>query len=111
MTISNSLKCRYLGWGEFNQFRQIALANNEVLIYTTAIGSEPVLIRGFLNCLRSEEIKDKLPQQFSENDQAAVMVEMVRTLPKSLLQEFNEWSENTQNVSSDNIAVCAVISW
>lgn len=111
MTASNSLECRYLGWGKFEQFRQMPLANNEVLIYTTAIGREPVLIRGFLNCIRSEEVTEKLPQQFSENDLAAVMVEMVRTLPESLLQEFNKWSEDQQNVSSQMIAVCAVISW
>ncbi|MBE9054246.1 hypothetical protein IQ243_28415 [Nostocales cyanobacterium LEGE 11386] len=111
MAIGNSLVCRYLGWGDFNQFRQMPLADHEVLIYTTPIGSAPVLIRGFLNCIRSEEVKEKLPQQFSENDLAAVMVEMVRTLPDSLMQEFNEWFYHNQKVLSDTVVVCAVISW
>lgn len=111
MTIQNSWECRYLGWGEFNQFRHLPLANNEVLIYTTAIGNEPVLIRGFLEFIRSEEIKEQLPQDYSENDLAAVMVEMVRTLPKGLLQEFHECSQNVQSAASDNIVICAVISW
>ncbi|MEA5506043.1 hypothetical protein VB735_23575 [Halotia wernerae UHCC 0503] len=111
MTISNSLECRYLGWGDFHRFHQMPFAKNETLIYTTPIGSAPVLIRGFLNCIRSEEVKEKLPQQFSENDLVAVMVEMVRTLPDSLMQEFNEWFYSNQKVSSNTIVVCAVISW
>ncbi|MBH8555230.1 hypothetical protein I8751_23350 [Nostocaceae cyanobacterium CENA357] len=106
MTISNSLECRYLGWGDFHHFRQMPLAENEALIYTTPIGSVPILIHGFLNCIRSEELKEKLPQQFSENELVAVMVEMVRTLPDSLIQEFNN-----QKIFSDNIVVCGVISW
>jgi len=46
------------------------LADNEALIYTT-IG-DAVLIRGF-DCIRSQELKQRLPEQFSENDLAAVM--------------------------------------
>ncbi|KOP26763.1 hypothetical protein AMR41_09130 [Hapalosiphon sp. MRB220] len=106
MTTSNSLECRYLGWGELKEFRQILLADNESLIYTTAIGNAPVLIRGFLNCIRSEELKKRLPEQFSENDLAGVMVEMVRTLPESLMAQFNECLN-----TDDTQVVCAVISW
>lgn len=111
MTTGNSLECRYLGWGDFNQFRQMPLADNEALIYTTPIGDAPVLIRGFLDCIRSEELKERLPERFSENDLAAVIVEMVRTLPDSLMAEFNEWFYGAQKVSSGAIVVGAVISW
>ncbi|ARV57971.1 hypothetical protein BZZ01_04340 [Nostocales cyanobacterium HT-58-2] len=106
MTTSNSLECRYLGWGDLNQFRQIPLADNDALIYTTAIGNAPVLIRGFLNCIRSEELKRRLPEKFSENDLAGVMVEMVRTLPDNLMAEFNKCLNN-----DGSQVVCAVISW
>jgi hypothetical protein len=111
MTVIDRLECRYLGWGDFNQFRQMPLADNEALIYTTPIGDAPVLIRGFLDCIRSKELKERLPERFSENDLAAVIVEMVRTLPDSLMTEFNEWFHGAQKVSSGTIVVCAVISW
>jgi len=68
MTAGNRLECQYLGWGDFNKFRQIPLADNEALIYTTPIGDAPVLVRGFIDCIRSEELKERLPEQFSEND-------------------------------------------
>lgn len=81
MTDGNSLECRYLGWDDFNKFRQMPFADNEALIYTTPIGNAPVLVRGFMDCIRSEELKERLSERFSENDLAAVIVEMVRTLP------------------------------
>ncbi len=111
MTTSGRLECRYLGWGDFNQFRQMSLADCEALIYTTPIGDAPVMIRGFLNCIRSKELKGRLPEEFSENDLAAVMVEMVRTLPDSLMAEFHDWFHSSQKVSSDAVVVAAVISW
>jgi len=37
-----------------------------------------------------------LPEQFSENDLAAVIVEMVRTLPDSLMAEVNEWFHSAE---------------
>jgi hypothetical protein len=111
MTTGNSLECRYLGWGDFNKFRQMPLGDNEALIYTTPIADVPVLIRGFMDCVRSEELKEKLPERFSENDLAAPIVEMVRTLPNSLMAEFNELSESAKTVSPETIVVCAVISW
>lgn len=111
MTAGNRLECRYLGWGDFNKFHQMSLADNEALIYTTAIGDAPVLIRGFLDCTRSVELKERLPEQFSENDLAAVIVEMVRTLPDSLIAEFNEWFHSSQRLSEDATVVAAVMSW
>ncbi len=89
MTAGDSLECRYLGWGRFNKLRQMPLVDNEVLIYTTPIGNVRVLLHGFLNCLRSEEIKKRFPKQFSENDLAGVTVAMIRTLPDGLLREFH----------------------
>ncbi|MDM9384874.1 hypothetical protein QUB80_29890 [Chlorogloeopsis sp. ULAP01] len=88
MTTSNSLECRYLGWGSLKEFRQIPLADDEALIYTTAIGNAPVLIRGFLNCIRSEELKRRLPEQFSENDLAGVIVEMLSSSPRLQSGDF-----------------------
>lgn len=90
------------------------LTDNEVLIYTTPISNVWVLIHGFLNCLRSEEIKKRFPEQFSENDLVGVTVAMIRTLSDSLLQEFNEleWFDSAEKFSSDTkIVVGAVISW
>lgn len=104
MATGNNLACRYLGWGDVNQFRQTPLADNEALIYTTPIGDRPILIRGFLDCIRSAELKVRLPQQFSDNNLAASMVEMVRNLPDSLIAQFNDWC-NAHTV------VAAVISW
>ena len=89
MTAGDSLKCRYVGWGRFNKLRQMPLAGNEALIYTTSIGNVRVLLHGFLNCIRSEEVKKRFPKQFSENDLAGVTVAMVRNLPDGLLQEFH----------------------
>ncbi len=108
MTAGNSLECRYLGQGDLNQFRQMPLAENEALIYTSSIGDSPVLIRGFLDCIRSEELKERLPEEFSENDLASVIVEMVRTLPDMLL--FNE-SFHSAELSANTTVVAAVISW
>ena len=107
MTAGNSLECRYLGSGDLNQFRQMPLAENEALIYTTFTGDVPVLIRGFMDCIRSEELKERLPKRFSENDLASVIVEMVRTLPDNLLL-FNE---SFHSELSANTRVVAVISW
>ncbi|WP_250126389.1 hypothetical protein [Chroococcidiopsis sp. CCMEE 29] len=56
MTTGNSLECRYLGWGDFNKFRQMPLGDNEALIYTTPIGDAPVLVRGFMDRIRSDEL-------------------------------------------------------
>ena len=107
MTAGNSLECRYLGQGDLNQFRQIPLAENEALIYTSPIGDSPVLIHGFLDCIRSEELKERLPKRFSENDLASVIVEMVRTLPDMLV--FNEWLHS--ELSANTTVIAAVISW
>lgn len=133
MTAGDSLKCRYVGWGRFNKLRQMPLAGNEALIYTTSIGNVRVLLHGFLNCIRSEEVKKRFPKQFSENDLAGVTVAMVRNLPDGLLQEFHagvtvamiktfsdsllpfnewEWFDNAERFSSDTkIVVGAVIGW
>ncbi len=110
MSAGNSLECRYLGWGDLNQFRQIPLAENEALIYTTPAGKVPVLIRGFMDCLRSEELKKRLPEQFSENDLAGSIVALVRNLPNSLIEKINESSHNVE-LSANTIVVAAVISW
>ena len=108
MTAGNSLECRYLGSGDLNQFRQMPLAENEALIYTTFTGDVPVLIRGFMDCIRSEELKERLPEQFSENDLASVIVAMVRNLPDMLV--FNE-SFHSAELSANTTVVAAVISW
>ena len=108
--IGDSLECRYLGWGDFNRFQQMPLSDNEALIYTIP-GAAPALINGFLDCLRSEVIKARVPEQFSENDLAEVMVGMVRTLPDSVLKELNEWSNNADKSSSDAPVVGAVLRW
>ena len=110
MTAGNSLECRYLGWGDLNQFRQMPLAENEALIYTTAIGKVPVLIRGFMDCLRSEKLKQRLPIQFSENDLAESIVALARTLPNSLMEEINE-SFHSVELSPNTTVVAAVVSW
>ena len=89
MTAGDSLECRYLGWGRFNKLRQMPLTDNEVLIYTSPIGNVQVLLHGFLNCIRSEEIKKRFPEQFSENDLAGVTVAMVKNMPDGLLPEFH----------------------
>ncbi|PIG90751.1 hypothetical protein [Gloeocapsopsis sp. IPPAS B-1203] len=109
MSASN-IECRYLGWGNLQEFRQTSLADNEALIYTTPTGDVPVLIRGFLNYIRSNELKAKLPTQLSENDLVGAIVAMVRNLPESLLTEFEEWLHNAQKKSTATV-VCAVISW
>lgn len=108
MTAGNSLECRYLGQGDLNQFRQMPLAENEALIYTSFTGDVPVLIRGFMNCIRSEELQERLPKRFSENDLASVIVEMVRTLPD--MQVFNESFHSTE-LSANTTVVAGVISW
>jgi len=109
MSTGNNLECRYLSWGDFNKFRQIPLADNEALIYTNPIGDRPTLIRGFLDCIRSEELKARLPKQFSENDLAASMVEMVRNLPDSLIAQFKDWCDAQK--FADTTVIAAVISW
>ena len=112
MTAGDSLECRYVGWGDFNKLRQMPLADNEALIYTPISGNVPVLIHGFLTCLRSEEVKKRFPEQFSENDLVEVIVPMLRNLPDSLLQEFNEWFDSAERYPSNGkIVVAAVISW
>lgn len=108
MSAGNSLECRYLGRGDLNQFRQMPLAENEALIYTPFTSDVPVLIRGFMDCLRSEELKERLPEQFSENDLASVIVAMVRNLPDMLV--LNE-SFHSAELSANTIVVAAVISW
>ncbi|AFZ33059.1 hypothetical protein Glo7428_4623 [Gloeocapsa sp. PCC 7428] len=110
MSTNNFVKCRYLGWGDLQEFRQTSLADNEALIYTTPTSDVPVLIRGFLNCIRSNELKAKLPAQLSENDLVGAIVAMVRNLPETLLTEFDEWLRNTQSKSTDTV-VCAALSW
>lgn len=109
MSASN-IECRYLGWGDLQEFRQTSLADNEALIYTTPTGDVPVLIRGFLNCIRSNELKANLPTQLSENDLVGAIVAMVRNLPESLLSEFNEWLHSTQTKFT-NTVVCASLIW
>lgn len=104
--IGNSLQCEYIGWGNLEQFRSRAIAENEALIFTPPAGNAPILIHGFLDCLRSPELQAKIPQQFSENDVAGVMVEMVRTLPKTLLKEWTNQSNTT-----DQTAVFAMLRW
>ncbi|AFZ38135.1 hypothetical protein Sta7437_4681 (plasmid) [Stanieria cyanosphaera PCC 7437] len=112
MTTNNSLECRYLGWGNLDKFQQMSLADNQALIYTVLADRSPVLIRGFLDCIRSEEVIQRVPQRFSVNDLVEVMVGMVRSLPDSLLQEFHQFSTNTYRASNDDQpVVCAVISW
>ena len=81
LSADNSLECRYLGLGDLNQFRQMPLAENEALIYTIFTRDVPVLMSGFLDCIRSEELREKLAEQFSENDLASIIVAMVRNLP------------------------------
>ncbi|MBD6618371.1 hypothetical protein FNW02_21725 [Komarekiella sp. 'clone 1'] len=103
--VGNLLQCEYLGWGKLEPFRARSLSENEALIFTAIAGTAPVLIRGFLNCLRSPELEAKIPQQFSENDVAGVMVEMVRTLPESLLQQ---WANQS---NTDQTMVCAILRW
>lgn len=110
MSAGNSLECRYLGWGDLNQFRQITLAENEALIYTTPVIKVPVLIHGFMDYLRSEELKKRLPEQFSENDLAGSIVALVRNLPDGLIEEINESFHNAE-LSVNTTVVAAVISW
>ena len=104
--IGNSLQCEYIGWGNLDRFQSQAVAENEALIFTPPADNAPMLIHGFLDCLRSPELQAKIPQQFSENDVAGVMVEMVRTLPESLLKEWRNQSNTT-----DQRAVCAILRW
>jgi hypothetical protein len=104
--IDNSLQCEYIGWGNLEQFRPSVINDSQVLISTPITGSAPVLIHGFLDCLRSPELLAKIPPQFSENDVAGVMVEMVRTLPDSLLQEWG----NQSNIT-DKTVVFAMLCW
>ena len=112
MTTNNSLECRYLGWGNLDKFQQMSLADNEALIYTVPTDRSPLLIRGFLDCIRSEEVVQRVPQRFSVNDLVEVMVGMVRSLPENLLQEFNQFSTDTHKTSKDvQPVVCAGISW
>ena len=112
MNINNSLECRYLGWGDLDKFQQMSLADNEALIYTVAAGRSPLLIRGFLDCIRSEKVIQQVPKRFSENDLVEVMVGMVRSLPDSLLKEFHQLPTNAQRASKDiQSVICAVISW
>ncbi|MGL5082015.1 MAG: hypothetical protein ACRC8A_11070 [Microcoleaceae cyanobacterium] len=103
--VGNLLQCEYLGWGKLESFRSRSLSENETLIFTEIAGTAPVLIRGFLDCLRSPELHAKTPQQFSESNMAEFMVEMVRTLPESLLQEWANQSNTDQNM------VCAILRW
>ena len=53
-------------------------------------------IRGFMDCLRSEELKERLPKQFSENDLAGSIVTLVRNLPNSLIEKINESFHNIE---------------
>ena len=108
MSAGNSLECRYLGWGDLNQYRLKPLAENEALIYTTFTRDVPVLISGLLDCIRSEELKERLPAQFSENDLASTIVAMVRNLPDMLV--FNEPFHSAE-LSANTAVVAAVISW
>ena len=107
LSADNSLECRYLGLGDLNQFRQMPLAENEALIYTTFTRDVPVLISGLLDCIRSEELKERLPEQFSENDLASVIVAMVRNLPD--MRVFNESFQS--ELSANTTVVATVISW
>lgn len=103
--VGNLLQCEYLGWGKLESFRSRSLLPNEALIFTEIAGTAPVLIQGFLDCLRSPELQTKVPQQFSENDVAEFMVEMVRTLPEMLLQEWASQSDTNQTM------VYAILRW
>lgn len=112
IAIYNHLQCRYLGSGNLNTLRKIPLADNEVLIYTEPNGDRLVLLRGFLEFIRSDEVRKKIPQQFSENDLAEVLIEMVETLLNSLLVEFDWLSHSMPKSSSDSqVVVCAILSW
>jgi hypothetical protein len=105
---ASNIECRYLGWGDLQKFRQTSLADNEALIYTPPTGDIPVLIRGFLNCIRSNELKAKLPTQLSENDLVGAIVAMVRNLPDNLLAEFDEWLRSTQTKSTNTVVYAAL---
>lgn len=101
----NLLQCEFIGWGKLESFRSRSLSENEALIFTEIAGTAPVLIRGFLDCLRSPELQAKVPQQFSENNVAQFIVEMVRTLPESLLQEWANQSDTEQTM------IFALLRW
>ncbi len=103
--VGNLVQCEYIGWGKLESFRSRSLLTNEALIFTEIAGTASVLIRGFLDCLRSPELQAKIPQQFSESNIADFMVEMVRTLPESLLQEWANQSHTNQTM------VCAILRW
>ena len=108
MSAGNSLECRYLGSGDLKQYRQKPLAENEALIYTTFTRDVPVLISGLLDCICSEELRERLPAQFSENDLASAIVGMVRNLPD--MRVFNE-SFHSAELSADATVVAAIVSW
>ena len=63
-----------------------------------------------MDCLRSEELKERLPEQFSENDLAGSIVALVRNLPNGLIEEINKSFHNVE-LSANVIVVAAVISW
>ena len=104
---SNSIACNYLGWGELTKFQSKAIGKNEALIFAASADNAPMLIQGFLDCLHSPELQAKIPPQYSdndsENDLAAAIVEMVRTLPPDLWQN---WANN-----NDRQVICAVLRW
>jgi hypothetical protein len=101
----NSLQCDYVGWGLLEQFRSsLPVAENETLLFTAPAEVAPVLIRGFLTSVRSAEVQATFPPDFSENDVAEVIVEMVRTLPETLWQE---WAQ----VGANEAVVCAKLRW
>lgn len=112
MNINNSLECRYLGRGDLDKFQQMSLADNEALIYTAPAIRSSILVHGFLDCIRSEEVIQQVPKRFSENDLAEVMVGMVRSLPDSLLKELQQFSLDTHTASREaQPVICGVISW
>lgn len=104
MTRENSLACEYLGWGRLEELKSRPLAENEAFLSTMPVNSPGALVRGFLDAARSPEQQAKIPTQYSENDLAEPIVEMVRTLPEDA---FQEWS----NSSNQDKVVGAILHW
>lgn len=102
---NDSLDCEYVGWGNLEQFQSRSLGKNEALIFSPPADSAPPLIQGFLDSIRTPEVRAKIPSHFSENDVAGVMVEMVRELPETL---FQEWKIQSNNPATP---VCAILRW
>lgn len=105
MNDGNPLQCEYLGWGKLEELQSRPIADNEALLSTDPVDSPGALVRGFLNAARSQERQNKIPPQYSENDLAEPIVEMVRTLPEHTLQE---WSNP---LKIQNTITAAILRW